>query len=363
MTVHTLRSGVGPLSPLATQQTGLPAVKAPALRRIVERGRFDVLHFHNMSLIGPAALAYGGDRPIKLYTTHEHWLVCPMHVLWKYDSRVCERPTCFSCQLVGRRPPQLWRYTGVLRRWLAHVDAFISPSRFTLRMHQERGLPDLPIRHIPYFLPTSEEEAGEAPVAASASAAGADGRPYFLFVGRLERIKGLQNVIEVFRSYDRADLLIAGDGEYGGELRAQAAGLPHVRFLGRLPHAELRALYRGALASLVPSICYEVFGIVIIESFAMRTPVIAHDLGALPEVVEESGGGFTYRTADELVAALERLRTDPGLRDSLGGRGYDAYRRLWSEEPHLRAYFGLLREIADRKELVLPELAEVTTTA
>ena len=90
---------------------------------------------------------------------------------------------------------------------------------------------------------------------------------------------------------------------------------------------------------------------------------LSSDLGALPEVVEESGGGFTYRTADELVAALERLRTDPGLRDQLGERGYDAYRRLWSEEPHLRAYFGLLREIADRKELVLPELAEVTTTA
>ena len=355
VTVHTLRGKVGALSPLVTQQTGLPAFKAPALRRIVERGRFDVLHFHNMSLIGPAALAYGGSRPIKLYTTHEHWMICPMHVLWKYNSRVCERPTCFSCQVAGKRPPQLWRYTPVLRRWLAHVDAFISPSRFTLRMHRERGLPNLPIRHIPYFLPTSEEHAPEERLASVTAAD--EQRPYFLFVGRLERIKGLQNVIEVFRSYDRAELLIAGDGEYGDELRAQAARLPHVRFLGRLPHAELRSLYRGALASLVPSICYEVFGIVIIESFAMRTPVIAHNLGALPEVVEESGGGFTYRTAGELVAAMEQLRTNPGLRDDLGGRGYDAYRRLWAEEPHLRAYFGLLQEIADRKGLVLPELS------
>src|SRR5437764_11478278 len=103
VTVHTLRSGAGALSPLATQQTGLPAFKGHALRRIVERGDFDVLHFHNMSLIGPGALAYGGDRAIKLYTTHEHWLICPMHVLWKYGSRVCERPACFSCQLAGKR--------------------------------------------------------------------------------------------------------------------------------------------------------------------------------------------------------------------------------------------------------------------
>jgi glycosyltransferase involved in cell wall biosynthesis len=288
---------------------------------------------------------------------HEHWLVCPMHVLWKYDTRPCEKPDCIRCSLAFRRPPQLWRYTPALRRWLGHDDAFLSPSRFTLRMHRERGLAALPLYHLPYFLPGAADddispEIGESPR-----------RPYFLFVGRLERIKGLQNVIEVFRAYDKADLLVAGHGEYGEELRARAAGLPHVRFLGRLSHAELRALYRGALASLVPSICYEVFGIVIIESFAMRTPVIAHDLGALPEVVEESGGGFTYRTADELVAALERFRTDPGLRDELGGRGYDAYRQLWSEEPHLRAYFGLLREIADRKGLVLPELMEATVAS
>ena len=57
---------------------------------------------------------------------------------------------------------------------------------------------------------------------------------------------------------------------------------------------------------------------------------------------------------------MERFRTDPALRAELGNRGYDAYRRLWSEEPHLRAYFGLLREIAERKGLVLPEPAVAT---
>ncbi len=49
-------------------------------------------------------------------------------------------------------------------------------------------------------------------------------RPYFLFVGRLEKIKGLDDVIPVFRDYPGADLLIAGDGEYAAHLRALAAG-------------------------------------------------------------------------------------------------------------------------------------------
>jgi len=75
---------------------------------------------------------------VKMYTTHEHWLICPMHVLWKFNSRPCEKPECLRCTLIGKRPPQVWRYTGLLKRAARHVDQFVSPSRFTAGMHAER---------------------------------------------------------------------------------------------------------------------------------------------------------------------------------------------------------------------------------
>ena len=151
-------------------------------------------------------------------------------------------------------------------------------------------------------------------------------------------------LVERFRSYREADLLIVGDGNYRAELERQAAGLDHVRFLGQVHPAELPALYAGAVAVLVPSIGYEVFGIVILEGFAQRTPAIVHDLGALPEIVEEAGGGLVYRTPAELVEALESLRANRALRDELGARGHDAWRRLWSESQHLDAYFEAIEE-------------------
>src|SRR4029453_17161029 len=134
-----------------------------------------------------------------------------------------------------------------------------------------------------------------------------------LFAGRLEKIKGLQNVIPLFRERPGVDLLIAGEGGYEPQLRALAAGCANVRFLGRLTPAELTGLYRGAVAVLIPSICYEVFGMTSIEAFAVGTPVIVNDLGALPEVVEASGGGIVYRDAGELAAALDRLSRDQSL--------------------------------------------------
>ena len=81
---HELSSGVGALSPLLTHQSGRPLFKRRQIQEVMDSRDWDVIHFHNTSLLGPAALALrpARGRPVKLYTTHEHWLVCPTHVLW-----------------------------------------------------------------------------------------------------------------------------------------------------------------------------------------------------------------------------------------------------------------------------------------
>ncbi len=114
LTVHTLKSRAGILSPLVTHQTGRPGLKDPQVRALLEGSRWDVIHYHNMSLMGLTALGYGSA--IKFYTVHEYWLLCPMHVLWKLDREPCEEKACVRCMLHGRRPPQLWRSTGLRSR-------------------------------------------------------------------------------------------------------------------------------------------------------------------------------------------------------------------------------------------------------
>jgi len=291
-----------------------------------------------MSLIGITALSYG--KAVKLYTTHEHWLICPMHVLWKYDREVCLEKDCLKCQIAGKRPPQLWRYTGLLEKSLRHVDCFISPSRFTLNKHLEDGL-EIPITHIPYFLPapSTENQAGENKME----------RPFFLFVGRLERIKGLQNVIPIFKQLLEYDLLIAGDGDYKNELTHLAGDSANIKFLGRLSQTDLQNLYRRAVSIIVPSICYETFGIIIIEAFSMKTPAIVHNLGALPEVIEDSNGGFIYNDENELVDAIRKLAQNQTLRDELGNNGYRAFLKFWNEDAHLAQYLGLIEKIQNRQ--------------
>src|SRR5262249_19726337 len=108
--MHPLESPVSVLSPLATHQTGQPLFKAGPIRRLIASIRPGVLHFHNLSLIGgPGLLTVPAAGAVKLMTTHEHWLVCPLSVLWKLDAGICEAPACVRCCIQAGRPPQWWR--------------------------------------------------------------------------------------------------------------------------------------------------------------------------------------------------------------------------------------------------------------
>lgn len=333
--MHPLSSRARSLSPLATHQTGLPLFKTNAIHRLIRSIAPDVIHFHNLSLVGgPGLLALPTPGAVKFMTTHEHWLVCPLSVLWKFDREVCEAPQCARCCIQAGRPPQWWRHTRLMERSLAHLDALICPSRSTQFEHARRGV-RRPTTLLPYFLP--HDYTGLPDVATPRF-----GRPYVAAAGRLEKVKGFQHAIEAMRALPDLDLRIAGTGQYEQELRAHAAGQANVHFEGRLDAAHVAALFRGARAVVVPSLVYETFGYVVLEAFAEGTPVVVRNLGALPELIEQSQGGLVFSTQEELIGALRRLATEETLRQGLGQNGWQARQSLWSEEEHLTCYFALI---------------------
>ncbi|HET7456580.1 MAG TPA: glycosyltransferase family 4 protein [Gemmatimonadaceae bacterium] len=335
--VHRLDSPLGALALLLTQQTGRAAANAPALERIFERGRFDVVHYHNVSLLGgPGAFLYGDG--VKLYTAHEHWLVCPTHVLWRFDREPCPARKCLRCTLRAGRPPQLWRRGGVVATNLDEIDAFIAMSEFSRRKHHEFGFPR-EMEVMPGFLHDEPpEDSGDATP---------HDRPYFLFAGRLERMKGLDDVIPLFRDYPHADLLIAGDGTHRAALEKIAAGSPRVRFLGRMPHRALGPYYRHALAAIVPTAGYETFGLAVIDALSHGTPVLARRIGPLPELIETSGGGATFATPDELAALLRHVQCDEVARSAMSHAARAGYEAHWSEGVVVPRYLDLVARVAD----------------
>ena len=326
------------LSILLTQQSGRPLVQGRAIQRLLDEGDYDVIIYNNTSLVGgPGLLSYG--KALKLYMAHEHWLICPSHVLWRHGRELCTGRQCLRCVLHYRRPPQLWRYTGLLEKQQRHVDTFIAMSQFSREKHREFGFSrDMEV--VNYFLPDTDPET------AAADDASPQERPYFLFVGRLEKIKGLDDVIPVFSRYSGADLIIAGDGEYTATLKTIANGNPRVKFLGRVAPDALDRYYRHALALIVPSVCYETFGIILIESFRQGTPVLARRIGPFPEIVSRSGGGLLFDGPADLATALQKLQSDPDYRDQLARQGREGFLKNWSEAAIIPQFIDVVRKTA-----------------
>jgi glycosyltransferase involved in cell wall biosynthesis len=147
-----------------------------------------------------------------------------------------------------------------------------------------------------------------------------------LFVGRLEREKGIEFLLDAWRRADTGDgsaLALAGEGPLRGAVEAAGAG---VRALGRVTRTELPALYAAADALVLPSIRTATFtepwGLVVNEAMHQATPVVATNaVGAVAGgLVRDGRNGLVVRERDAaaLAASLGTLAADPALRERLG---------------------------------------------
>jgi glycosyltransferase involved in cell wall biosynthesis len=338
--VHALRSRYGPLSPLATHQTGRPLLKAPRLREILARP-FDVINFHNISLVGgPGVLAFG--NAIKLYTLHDYWLTCPTHVLFRNRRVACTERKCLRCILAHGRPPQLWRHGGMLREALRQVDAFIVPTRFVLEKHAAVDIAGRTVL-LPHFAPDPDgwqPTPGDVPSPSEP--------PGFLFVGRLERLKGLQTILPIFRRRSDLRLTIAGTGTYERDLRRMAGDAPNIRFLGRVGGERLRRLYQDATAVVIPSLCYEIYSLVVLEAFSQGTPVLAREIGSLPEMVADGARGLMFTTPAACEQAMDRLQRDSAYRAQLSRRCLESCRGERSVEAYVEKYLEIISTLGGK---------------
>jgi len=334
--VCRLKSPLGPLSPLLTQQLGHPALKTGALVELL-KDDFDVINYHNISLIGGPAVLSLGKAALKLYTLHEHWLVCATHIFWKNGAKRCDTRQCLRCSLRSGIPPQIWRYTGLTQRHLEKIDCLITPSRFTADQHQQ-FFPDVPTRRIPLYsrLEPSAEMIGTW---------NHQETPCFVYSGRITASKGVESILETFTALGDYELVLAGEGDALPRLKERFANYPNIRFAGRLDATSLVQLYSSATALLFPSLAPETFGLTAVEAMACGTPAIVRDAGGCAEIIETTNAGFVYRQSSELPALLHRIVREPGLRQRLSELALSGIRKFYTRQRYMDDYLALIDEL------------------
>lgn len=292
---------------------------AAHVRELVRTSRADLVHVHNLyPNLSPSVLR-SVDVPVVM-TLHNYRMHCLPGTFLR-DGRVCEK--CLGASPLPGIRHRCYRSsasastvmaTSLMVHRAAHsfenVTRFAAVSHFLGRKHVSAGLPSSRLVVKPNFSWPTRRRVGP-------------GR-YFLFLGRLTEEKGLRTLIESWRRV-RATCIIAGEGALREELERIAS--PNVRFLGSINPHEVDELLRDARALIVPSIWYEGHPRAILEALAAGVPVIASDIGGLPEVVRSDVTGILVPPGDvdALTRAAERLLSDP-VSQVFGEGAYESWR-------------------------------------
>jgi glycosyltransferase involved in cell wall biosynthesis len=303
---------------------------------LVKEIKADVVHHHNISLLGYRILRRAGQY-LNLYTAHDYWLFCQVNNLFKYGKYVCQKRDCLACSLVSGRPRQMWRYLPMFNEALHEIDAVIAPSRFMLQT-LKLELPSLRIDHIPNFAPRANLNLlnGKSVDAT-----------YFVYVGVLEEPKGLLPLLDFYSKWARnreVTLKIVGTGSLAEQVarfidknKMQDCIVP----LGWLPTSSVRRELLSATALIYPSLWPENAPLTALEALSVGTPVVASRSGGLPEIIEHLDPKllFSWQRSDELKRALEfALDNNASLRK----RATAVFENLFSPERYMKSYFDLI---------------------
>jgi glycosyltransferase involved in cell wall biosynthesis len=285
------------------------------LRALFRAQRPQIAHFHNtFPLISPAAYYAARSENVRVVQTlHNFRLSCANAVLFRND-RVCEEcigksvpwpAILHKCYRDSRAASaavaaMLTVHRG-LGTWQKAVDLYVALTEASRSKLIAAGLP-------------ADKIAVKSNFAYPDPGPGAGGGGYAIYVGRLSAEKGVTTLLEAWRLLDgRLPLKIVGDGPLAGAVREAALQNSAVEWLGHVALDSVYELIGGATALILPSQCYENFPRVIIEAFAKGTPVIASNLGAMAEIVDDGRTGLRFQPGNpaDLAAKIKRIQGDP----------------------------------------------------
>jgi glycosyltransferase involved in cell wall biosynthesis len=306
--IHGLRGKV-----IASASAFYSAGSRKRIKHVIQNFHPDMVHVHNwFPMLSPSIIMEADESGIPVVQTlHNFRMLCANALLYR-DGVVCtdcvgkSLPVdgvvhgCYRGSRAGSAVvTAAYAFHRFVRTW-DRVDLFIAVSGFEREILVSGGLPAEKIVVKPNFVgsDTWKAERNEEDVA--------------LFVGRLSPEKGIGTLLSAWKTGKiPLGLKIVGDGPMTDEVRSCAAGETGIEYLGAQPPDAVYREMAKAKFLVFPSEWFETFGRTVVEAFAQGTPVLAADLGAVRELVEEGVTGYRFSpgNVDALVAGTRRFPT------------------------------------------------------
>lgn len=311
------------------------------ISEIINKYKINLVHIHNIyHQISPSIIWVCKKNNLPLISSiHDYHLISINNHLF-HDGKICEitKPNkfykgfihkCFNNSYFYTLVEIIEKYFNLILPWeRKRVDIYIAPSKFMQNKLIEYGIPSEKIRYLTHFVNYQEYK----PVYRD--------KNYVLYFGRLSAEKGLDFLINTVSKRPKIKLKIAGTGSEEKRLRnlVRNKKIKNVQFLGFKNGNLLKKIIQECRFTVLPSLWYEVFGLSILESFASGKPVLASDIGGIPEVVENGYNGFLFKPGDSnnLLNQLDRLWENLSLTRKLGIQARLTVEKKYGPEIHYR---------------------------
>ncbi len=331
------------------------------VKKLIEDNYVDVVHVHNtLTLVSPSVYyaAFRCNVPV-VQTMHNFRLLCPGGSFFMEDEgngHICEqcvskglscavRNSCYrhskAQTIVSAAVLKIHRMLGTYKK--INFICLTEFNRYKLLMLNNGRKKIINPARV-YVKPNFTYDLAETMGKLSDTHGSISGR-YYVYVGRLEKLKGTELLVDAFAKLPDRKLVIMGNGPLEETLKKRIAdnGYKNIVMAGRVTGEDYVKFLGGAQAVISSSQCYETFGMSIAESYSLSVPAIAGDIGNIGDIVKEGVTGihFQYDSPDALIGAVKRFETMN--RDELAANA----RRYYEDNLTPQSNYERLKEIYD----------------
>jgi len=314
------------------------------LSLMLEKIRPDIAHAHNIIYhLSPSVLnaCYKKHIPAVI-TLHGADFICPGIRLMLGGKKHCKDELCknnkaYNCFLNKCADGNLYRsifasgefYFRKSQRMYEKISAYICPSQALMELALRSGMKKEKLSLITNFadnnlLKNTPEYSNKG---------------YFLYAGRLAKEKGIEYLLRAMYLVPKdLKLHLVGTGPFEAELKKLCLELElnNVYFMGFKSGKELEEEYKNSIGVVLPSNSFEIFGLTLIEAYSWGKPVIASNIGGMPEVVDNNITGIVVEPENigQLADAMDLLYNNNQLVINMGIKGRKKVETIYNPEMH-----------------------------
>lgn len=319
------------------------------IKKLIRREKPDIVHFHNIwYLISPSAYYACKDYGVVpiVQALHNFRIFCANGLLLR-NNNVCEECLnkvpwkaifygCYNNSHFYSIPIALTEWVHqIIGTWKNTVNSYIALTNFSKNKFIQAGISQDKIYIKPNFLPNPPEP-------------DYSNNDYAIFIGRLSKEKGIEILIEAFKKLPKfLKLFIIGDGPLRTKIEdlLKSEKIYNINLIGSLNHSQCIQFLKKSSCLILPSICFETFSMVICEAFACGKPVIASNIGAMAELVENGKTGLLFepKNPEELAMKVKWMIENKDACVEMGKNARKVFEEKYTEEKNINMLLDIYR--------------------